>query len=311
MLLALALLVGGGVLLTIGADRLVVAAVHLSRIFGVTPTLIGALVIGLGTSLPELLVSFLASSRGELDIAIGNIVGSNVSNVTLVLGAAVLFAPIRAQARILRREGILMFGSLILLALVLADLFVHRWEGLMLAAGMVFAASRLVTWSNRDGLDEATMAEIQEGIPQSGLIEAVFAIGSLVATVAGAELLLRGAIRLANEAGITESFVGLIILAVGTSLPELATALAAGRRGQAELIVGNILGSNLFNSLFVGGFAGIAGSGRLAGTFGIAIAFMLGSALLAGLFALTGRKIVRGEGIVLLAVFAAFVVASY
>ena len=256
-------------------------------------------------------MSVLASSRGQLDIAIGNIVGSNVSNVTLVLGFTALMAPVPARARILRREGVLMLFALVMLSMVVVNLVVNRWEGIVLALGMVVAANRLVAWSARDGLDEETADQLREAPSGSGLMTVLAGLGALIATVFGAEMLLRGAIRLANEIGITESFVGLIILAVGTSLPELATAAAAARRGETDLIIGNVLGSNLFNSLVVGGFAGMAGSGELAGTFEVAIGFMLGSAVLAGILALTGRRLVRSEGILLLLVFAAFVWASY
>ncbi len=308
MLVAIVLLVLGLGLLTAGADRFVVAAARLARSLGASRVLIGALVVGLGTSAPELLVSGLAAGRGELDIAIGNVVGSNISNVTLVLGAGALLAPIVSPRGVLRREGIVMLVSVGLFAALVVDLDFVRWEGALLLAGMAVAAGLLVRWSARRG--EVSGPDQGLGSAGGGRYEVFIGVAALGATLLGAELLVRGATRLADEAGLTTAFVGLVVVAVGTSLPELATTLAAARRGETDLIVGNIVGSNLFNSLAVGGLAAVVGPGPIGSEFRPVALVMVGIVAVAGLLAATGHRVVRREGLILLAAFAGFVALS-
>lgn len=308
MLTASGLLVGGLVLLTLAADRFVVSAARLSRAWGLSPVLIGALVVGLGTSAPELLVSALASVRGELDLAAGNVVGSNVANVTLVVGTTALITGVGSRVRTIRREGFVMMAAVVTLAAFLWDRRIDRWEGVVLLAGMLVAALALVRWARGDAESE-DIGDV-DGEASHVLGELGIGVGALIATLIGADLLVRGASRLAIELDISAAFVGLVIVAVGTSLPELATALAAARRNETELVVGNVLGSNLFNSLAVAGVAGVLGPGDLAGSFRVASGVMVGAAALAGFFALTNRKVERWEGLVLLAVFLGFVALS-
>jgi cation:H+ antiporter len=305
--LSVALLLCGLLLLTLSADRFVLAAARLSRAWGLSPVLIGALVIGLGTSAPELLVSVLGAARGELDIAVGNVVGSNVSNVTLVLGATALVGPIASRVTTIRREGAVMFLAVSLLGVWLWDLQIGRLEGLALMGGMGCAAWLLVRWARFEETPDPEEEATDYRSWVSTRRELIFGIGSLGLTLLGADLLVRGASRLADDLGITSAFVGLVIVSVGTSLPELATALAAARRNETDLVLGNIVGSNLFNSLMVTGSAALVGPGLVSDTFGPAILFMIGSAAVAGVFAVTGRAIVRWEGAVLATVFLGFV----
>jgi cation:H+ antiporter len=309
---SLLLLLGGLVLLALAADRLVLSATRLARAWGLSPVLIGALVVGLGTSAPELLVSTLAAARGEIDLAVGNIVGSNTANVTLVLGAAALVVPVAARLQTIRREGALMFLGVLAFGASLWNLWIGRLEAAGLLVGMLVGGALLVWWARSDvrsgampGGTEAAPAD-----PVSVSRESALAVVMLALTLAGAEFLVRGAAGLADELGISSAFVGLVIVSVGTSLPELATALAAARRGETDLILGNILGSNLFNSLMVAGVAGLAGPGAVDDTFRGATLFMIASGLLAWFFVATGRRLVRWEGMVLLSVFVAFVVVS-
>jgi cation:H+ antiporter len=310
VLISVALLLTGLVFLTLAADRFVLSAARLSRSWGLSPVLIGALVIGLGTSAPELLVSILAAARGELDIAAGNVVGSNVSNVTLVLGATALVAPIASKVRTIRREGVVMFAAVVLLAVFLWNLELNRIEGAVLIAGMLAAAWLLVRWARLDGVEEEEGEERPYRSWVSTRRELAFGLGSLALTLLGADLLVRGAVRLAADIGISSAFVGLVIVSVGTSLPELATALAAARRNETDLVLGNIVGSNLFNSLMVTGTAALVGPGEVGEAFGDALVFMIGSAFVAGMFAASGRKVVRWEGAVLAAVFLGFVAVT-
>lgn len=312
-LLPAVMLLGGLVLLATAADRFVLAAARLSKLWGVSPILIGALVVGMGTSSPELLVSVLAAISGEVDLAVGNAVGSNVANVTLVLGATALLAPLTGNLRVLRREGILMFIAVSGFAAALYDLELQRFEGVALLLTMGIAALLVVRWARadqRDGLampdeDDTDIKEIRW--PR----EVGMGLLALGLTLVGAELLVRGGTDLAAQIGVDSAFVGLTLVAVGTSLPELATSIAGVRRGEHDMVIGNVVGSNLFNALAVAGTAGTLGPGEIDPSFRLASLVMVGCAALAGLLAYTGRELVRWEGAVLLSGFAGFVWLSY
>lgn len=298
-----------GLILLMGAsDRFVESAVRLARTLGVSIVLIGALIVGLGTSLPELLVSAIASIDGNIDVAMANVTGSNVANVTLVLGTAAIAAPIMSRTLILRREGILMLLAVGVLAAVLWDGEVFRWEGGVLLLGMVVALILLIKWSTTDPdgvieVDEDTEAHSVRG-------EVLIGLAALAVTIFAARLLLNGAMDLGEQFGLGEAFLG-VMLGVGTSLPELATTLAAVRRHESDLVIGNVLGSNLFNSLAVAGTAAVAGPGVLMDLARPALITMMVVIVLAGAFAWNDKKIVRREGIILLIVFVAFAVMSY
>ena len=295
-------------MLTLGADRFVLAAARLSRALGLSPILIGALVIGLGTSAPEILVSALAAGRGEVDLALGNVVGSNTANLTLVLGSTALVTPVVSRLTTIRREGAAMMLALVVFSYLLWDLELIRWEAGGLLAGMVVVSLLLILWARRDAaegpLPDPAGASGWEG---SVSREAMLGLSTLALTLLGADLLVRGASRLADDLGISSAFVGLVIVSVGTSLPELATAMAAARRGETDLVLGNVLGSNLFNTLTVAGIAGLIGPGLADEAFQNALVFMLISGIAAGVFVATGRRLERWEGAVLLTVFLGFV----
>lgn len=311
MTLDIVMLVGGLVILAFAADRFVVAAARLSRRWGVSPVLVGALIVGMGTSSPELLVSVLAAVDGELDLAIGNVVGSNVANVTLVIGVTALVAPLVGSARVLRREGIAMLLAVIALTVMIYDLRLTRVEGLVLLGGMVVAAIFIVRWAKAD--TDVAVASLEQDEPPDVRVgkEAVLGVLSLAATLAGAELLVRGGSALAAAMGVGPAFIGMTVVAVGTSLPELATSVAGVRRNEDDLVVGNVLGSNLFNALAVAGAGIVIGPATIEPSFRVGAIAMVVSAALAGWFALTGRKVVRWEGLLLLIGFLAFVLLTY
>jgi len=313
---AIALVVGGLVLLTAGADRFVLAAARLSRVWGLSPILIGALVVGMGTSAPEFLVSLVAAAGGGLDLAVGNVIGSNVANLSLVLGATALVAPVAGHIKTLRREGLLMLAAVALLAGLTWNQSLSTVAGIILVAALVVAALVLIRWARRDGEGVGTVtAELDEMTHDSGRanprFEIMVGIVALLATLGGAEMLVRGAQTIARELDLSEAFIGLTLVALGTSLPELATALAAARRRENDLVIGNLLGSNLFNSLGVAGGAAIVGGGALSSGFRTGLLFMLGVAAFAGILTATGNKLVRWEGFALLAVYLAFVATSF
>ena len=293
----------GFALLTFAADRLVVAAARISSKFGLSPILIGALVVGFGTSLPEMLVSGFAAARPRgLDFALGNIVGSNVANLGLVLGVSALMSPIHRQPRLIKRQGSVMFLGSVLLAALAFDDALLRVEGVIMAVGLVVALGLVVRWSSQDHDPRAVTSEVAEYLEESVSTgrEVVAALVSLGLTLLGAELLVRGARGVAESLGVSDAVISLTLVAIGTSLPELATAVAAARRAENDLVLGNVIGSNLFNALGVGAVAGIIGSGSLVESFRGPLIVMIGITVLTGALALRFRQLGRAQAIVLL-----------
>jgi cation:H+ antiporter len=341
VLLDAASAIGGLILLILAADRLVVSAVRISRALGVSTILIGAVIVGFGTSAPEFLVSGLAASEGRLDLAVSNIVSSNTANVTLVLGSAAILATIVAQRRVIRREGALMFAAVVVLSATLANGVLSIFEGVVLWLLMIGAVYLLVRWAGEGGAlfdpgsgrtefdtDEPSEDRIddddeerrdadedRDAIDRSWRREVgrelIIGLLALVVTLIAADLLLDGAIGLGEEFGLSAAFIG-FLTGVGTSLPELSAGLAGARRRQSDLVLGNVLGSNIFNSLGVAGTAAILGPGALTEVDVPIIGLMLVACLLAGVFAYSGReRISRIEGFALLAYFFAYAALIY
>lgn len=317
--LGIVLIAAGIALLWASADPFVLAAARLARIWGVSPVLVGALVIGFGTSAPELVVSSLAAARGELASSIGNVVGSNAANLSLVLGVSAVISPVVGQIRILRREGILAFIAMAAVVAAAWDDALTRVEGLALAGSMAAAAALLVVWSRRDmaaglagagasgggledGLEDGA-SEVEHGAGR----EMLRVVMSLAGIVIGAWLMVEGGGRAAEVYGLTGGFVGATIFALGTSLPELVTAGAAARRNANDLVIGNLLGSNMFNSFLVVGAAGVLGAGAIGERRIWEHVMMMAIGLLVGILAATRRRLGRIQGLVLLAAFVMFI----
>jgi cation:H+ antiporter len=297
----LALTVVGLAILARAADWFVDGAVGLSRRFGVSAVLIGAVVIGLGTSLPELLVSVLAASRGDAALGIGNIVGSNTANLSLVLGVAAFLTPLAVGASLLRREAPLSFLAVAGFALALQG-GLSVLDGVLLLLGLVVTIVIVVRSSTIES-DRELADDVDEAFRPERLRRVVLVtIVGLVGTTLGAQLLVEGASGLATEAGLSEGLVGVTLVAVGTSLPELVTAIHAARRGEDELIIGNVLGSNVFNSLLVGGLVALVAPGAIDDrhlvTYGAAA--MVAVALVAWVLMARRRRIGRVDAVVLL-----------
>ncbi len=303
----------GLLLLAYSADQLVIGSSALAARFGVPPVVIGVLVMGFGTSAPELLVSGIAAAEGAMDIGVGNVLGSNIANVTLVLGAGALVAPIAVQTQVIRREAPLALVACAVFAVVVQG-GLTRLDGALLLVALIAALLLLLRWATGPEAEAANFDEdVAEALAEhrgerarSGLRLSIQAAGGLIGTLAGAQILVWGARGLAREANLSEGFVGLTIVAVGTSLPELMTALQAARRGESDLLVGNLLGSNIFNALAVGGLIGMVGQAGPVdpALTGIGVWLMLATSVLATIF--MGRRFVvaRWEGLILLAAFA-------
>lgn len=306
MLLALLAVVVGLVLLTKAADEFVVGAARLSAALKVPPVIIGAVIVGFGTSAPEMVVSGIASTQGKLDIAAGNIIGSNVANLTLVLGISGLLCTMHISSSVLKREAPLSVASVVLFAVFIQD-GLERWEGAVLLGALVVVLVLLFAGS-RDGSEEL-ISEVDEFLDDEDSIatgrEGVRTLIGLVGVVAGAQLAVWGASDIADRLDLAEGFIGLTLIALGTSLPELVTAIAAARKNEDELIVGNLLGSNMFNSLAVGATSALLGPGPLESDVlaGSGTVIMVGVGFGAWLFMFTGRRLASTEAVALLAVY--------
>ncbi|ESW60305.1 MAG: sodium:calcium antiporter [Rhodobacter sp. CACIA14H1] len=234
------LFVAGLVGLFFGGEFLVRGASAVARRFHLSPMVIGLTIVGFGTSAPEMLVSVQAALAGSPGIAIGNVVGSNIANILLILGLSALIAPLLIPARKLWRDLAFMLAATAILWVMLWDGQVTRFEGILLLAGLAaFLTTAFLTGKQEP--EEATLGDI----PQWKAWAMTF--GGLVVLVIGARLLVDGATEIARGFGISEAVIGLTIVAVGTSLPELATSVIAAIRKQTEIAVGNIVGSNIFN----------------------------------------------------------------
>jgi len=324
VLLDVILLVGGMIALIYAADRLVRSAVMISRASGVSVVLIGAVVIGFGTSVPEFVVSGLAALEGELDLAVANVLTSNIANVTLVLGGAAVVSVLVARQQVIRHQGALMLAAVVVLIAVLADGRLAFWEGVMLLVLLGGAIALMIRWSadDPDGVAKApedvgidTVADRENPVGSSRRRsqvgrEIIIGLVALVATVIAAKFMLDGVLGLGERLGLSVVALGLVT-GVGTSLPELAAALASARRKQPEVALGNVLGSNIFNSLGVIGFAAVLGPGPLDLIGPVILAAMVAAAVVAGLFAYTGRRIDRLEGFLLLVGFFVFTILAF
>lgn len=274
------------------ADIFVTATSRVALRYRLAPVLVGALIIGFGTSLPEALASVLAALNSELDVAVGNVVGSNVANLTLVLGPAALMCTTAFTVPILRRELTLMLAASFLLAALLLDARLSRLDGLLLLAGM--AAALFVLVRSAESTSMPPSAEEFSEVTGSALALWARLLLGLIGTVGGAYLLVRSSLGLADYFGITGGLVGVSLVAIGTSLPEMVTSYHAARRDEGELIIGNLLGSNIFNSLFVAGLASVLGPGLVTGALaGIATWLMVAVTVLVGVLAWGFRRIPR------------------
>jgi len=302
------MLLGGIALLLLGAEGLVRGGVSLARRLGVSPLLIGLVLVGFGTSTPELVASLRAALAGSPGIAVGNVVGSNIANILLILGVSAVIRPLACEPRALSRDGaMLAFASLIGAAVMLSGAL-GRVAG---AALLLLLAGYIVQTYRRERVAPDASAEMHaqeatagEPGPASLGGALALALSGLAATVAGADLLVDGALVLARAHGIPETVIGLTLVAVGTSLPELATSAVAALRGQSDVALGNILGSNIYNILGILGLTALVRPIAVpAEILRLDLWVMLATVAVLLVFARTGRRLTRGEGVCLLAFY--------
>jgi cation:H+ antiporter len=314
ILTAIGLVVLGITLLTLGGEVLVKGAIALAQVARVRPAVIGLTVVSFGTSVPELVVSVMAASSGNADLALANVIGSNILNVALIVGLSAVIASLPVHGSALKIEWPFMFGASVLA--VAMGYFNHltRAEGVVLLLLLVFF-NWWVVHRSRTQIGDEERAEFDKGlshiarrsITRSTIINVLLiAVGIVVLTV-GSRLLVNGAITLARLASISERIIGLTVVAMGTSMPELATSLVAARRGHTDLAVANVIGSNIFNILGVLGAVAVVGGVQIPPAAELDMLWMLGfSVVLVPM--MLNRRISRREGAVLLAGWGVYIV---
>jgi cation:H+ antiporter len=315
MVVAWGMITGGLVLLALAPDRFVAGSAGLADRWGVSRVVIGAVVIGFGTSSPELLVSGIAATSGDADVGVGNIIGSNMANVGLIVAVAGLVGHIAVPTGLLRRELPLMVAATVVFAVAVQN-GLTRGEGVLLLAGLAAALVVIIRSARRPAgtaQDGELAVEVGEFLPEEaarGPGQLVFlTVAGLAGTLAGAQLLVGGAVEVADDLGLSRGFIGMTVVALGTSLPELVTAIAAARAGEDQLILGNVLGSNLFNCLAVGPVVALANTdtATTSGLPGSAVGLMLALTALAAGAMVRRQLITRGESVTLLVTYLAFV----
>ncbi len=259
MILSIIAIIGGLILLVWSADKFVEGSASTARYFGMPPLLIGMIVVGFGTSAPEMVVSALAALQGSPGIAIGNAYGSNIANIGLILGITALISPIDVHSNILRKELPILAGVTALSILLIYDLEISFFDAIILL--LVFGG--LMYWTIQQRIKEkrdSLAKEIEEETAALAMPikKSVFwLVLGLILLIISSRILVWGAVELAKIFGVSDMIIGLTIVALGTSLPELASSIIAVRKGEHEIALGNIIGSNLFNTLAVVGIAGV------------------------------------------------------
>ena len=337
--------IGGLVVLAAASDQFVKGAVRLAIVMRIAPVIVGTVIVGFGTSAPEMVVSGIAAVEGNLDIGVGNVIGSNVANISLVLGCATLIAAVPVKPAILRREVPISVASVVIFAVLLQG-EITRLEGTILVLLLVAALGFLLRTSPRylaepstpkshDPAPATTAPEapelheapelpevpelgvlpqeigelVGEAVP-SALTETIRTVVGLVLVAGSAWFVVIGAERIAEALDLTGGFIGFTLVAIGTSAPELFTAIAASRRGEIELLIGNLLGSNMFNSFGVGGAMALARPGRVLDA-DLAVGgsiMMVAVVVVSAVMMITKKSVSRVEGLVLLAMWVACVV---
>lgn len=304
MLLSLVLVIIGIFLLYQGGEMLVDNSIKLARNFGVSSLVIGLTVVAFATSAPELATTLSAAFRGSPEMAIANVLGSNIANLGLILGVSALIVPLTVSVRFIRREvAFMVFVTILIYPLMATRFYLGRLEGLFLVAMLgIFIATQLrETTSSEEGDPTPTV----EHVPAKRLL--IFIALGVGLLVGGAQALVYGASHIASAMGVTDRVIGATLVALGTSLPELAAAIVAVRRNEGDLVLGNIIGSNIFNLLCILGLTATIHPIQVpAKALAVDFWVVLGISLLLLAALATHRRLVRAEGAVLLAVYLAY-----
>jgi cation:H+ antiporter len=299
--------------LVLGAELLVRGASKLALKFGISPLVVGLTVVAYGTGAPELAVSMQSATSGQTDIAVGNVVGSNIFNVLFILGVSALITPLIVNQQLIRQEVPIMVGVSLLLPVLAYDGGLSRIDGMLFMTLLVAYTAFLIIQSRRQGAIPETLAQdvgvIGSGWDSKFLAQVALIIAGLALLVLGASLLVEAAITIAKHLGVSEMVIGLTIVAAGTSLPEVATSVLAAIRGQRDIAVGNVVGSNIFNILGVLGISAVVAPGALSvapAMMAFDIPAMLAVAVACLPIFFTGNLIARWEGAVFVGLYVSY-----
>ncbi len=303
-------LIGGGFLVWLGAEGLVRGAVRLAAFFGISSLIVGLTVVAFGTSAPELVVSAVAAARGFSRIALGNVIGSNLINLCVILGLSAVIAPMAVAQAVLRRDMPVVAGvSLVVLAVALIGDRIGRVDAvILLAVFLIYLAFsiRMAVEDNR----RTTMMDGWER-PAFRLRDAGMLVGGLAVLVLGAEGMVRGARALAMAMGVSDTVVGMTVVAIGTSIPELAASVVAARHGESDLAIGNVVGSNVFNVTLILGTAALIRPIEETGRSNLLnMVFFISSVFLVYLLMAAGHRLGRAKGMLLLTAWILTVIAT-
>lgn len=294
-------LIGGLILLFIGAEGLIKGSSSLALKIGITPLVVGLTVVAFGTSAPELVVSLKAALIGNDSISLGNVIGSNIANIALILGLAAIVRPLAVHANVVKREIPVMIGVSVLLILFLIDGEISFIDGLIFVMGVVAYTILSILFARKEKNKEVEK-EFEEGVKSklSTPVSIIFTIAGLALLIVGANLFVKSAVEIAKAFGVSDVIIGLTIVAIGTSLPELLTSVVASFKNEADIAIGNVVGSNIFNILLILGITALIIPVSGAGISYIDLGVMLFSAAILLPLSKTGFSISRLEGLLLL-----------
>ena len=308
MLAITGLILVGLVLLCLGAEGLVRGSASLALRAGVTPLVVGLTVVAFGTSSPEMVVSTKAAFLGQGSIALGNVVGSNIFNIAVILGLSALVRPLKVNVQLIRFDMPVMIAVSLLACFMFRDDAISRGEALILFVGVLAYTTVVVRMARREH-SAVLNKEFEEGTPhtsKSVWLDAVFVLGGLGLLIVGARFFVLGAVDLAHVWGVSEAVIGLTIVSAGTSMPELATSMVAAFRKQEDIAIGNIVGSNIFNILAILGVSGLIHPYAAGGVTPLDFTFMLGTSIILLPLMRWGLRLNRYEGLLFLALYGAY-----
>ncbi len=305
--MVIVLFIAGIILLVFGADLLVRGAASLAASLGVSPLIIGLTIVAIGTSSPEIAVSLQAAFNAQGAIVLGNIIGSNIANIMLILGMAAMFGPLPVDRAILRRDLPVMIGASLLTFLLTLDRTLSRIDGIIML--LCLTAYLWVMWPRNEHHDALHQSHLPQRRLRALLLQLAMVVGGLALLIVGARWLVDGAVTFATWFGVSELIIGLTIVAVGTSLPEIATSVIAGLRGERDIAVGNVVGSNVLNLLLVLGTTMVLSPQPIAVpevTIALDLPVMVGAALICLPIFFTRRIVSRREGSLLLVYYLSY-----
>ncbi|MFN7824229.1 MAG: calcium/sodium antiporter [Pseudobdellovibrionaceae bacterium] len=302
-------LIGGLIGLVIGGELLVQGASKIARSFGVSSLVVGLTIVAFGTSSPELIVSLKATWSGNYEIAVANVVGSNSFNVLFILGLCALLAPLKVVSQLVRLDVPIMIAVSLALILFAIDLNISPFEGIILFAGIVGYTTFLIVKARKEGQEQLSFESQENTEPPKHFKNLLFIALGLVFLVIGGSYFVDGAVALAKSIGVSDTVIGLTIVAAGTSLPEVVTSIMATLKGERDIAIGNVVGSNIYNILAILGVSAMASDGGLSVTpamLTIDMMVMLATAIACLPIFISGYQINRWEGILFLAAYTTY-----